>query len=140
MTTIKEIKLDKNMLVFYIQAKSFPDGILEAFQKMHSFIEFLPKRRIFGISRPENGQIIYKVASEEIVKGDLEKFGLTKLIIPQGNYIGMEIKNFKKDLSAINKAFDKLLLNTNIDPNGYCIEEYKGIDDVFCMVRLKDKE
>ena len=139
MNTMKRIKIENNIKVFYIQAKSFPDGVMEAFQKMHSLIEFPPQRRNFGISRPENGEIVYKVASEELIKGDLEKNNLKEFIIPHGEYIGIEIKNFRNDLSSIKKAFDKLLDSPDIDKNGYCIEEYKGTDDVFCMVRLKDK-
>ena len=46
---------------------------------------------------------------------------------------------FKDDLSFIKKGFDKLLESLDIDKNGYCIEEYKGTNHVFCMVRLKDK-
>lgn len=137
---MEQIEIRKNIKVFYIEARSFPDGVLEAFQKMHSLIEFPPGRRNFGISRPENGQIVYRVASEELVKGDLKKHNLTEFVIPKGNYIGIEIKNFRKDISAIKKAFDLLLKNPGIDKNGYCIEEYKGIDDVFCMVRLQGKE
>ncbi len=139
MNTMKRIKIENNIKVFYIQAKSFPDGVMEAFQKMHSLIEFPPQRRNFGISRPENGEIVYKVASEELIKGDLEKNNLKEFIIPHGEYIGIEIKNFRNDLSSIKKAFDKLIDSPDIDKNGYCIEEYKGTDDVFCMVRLKDK-
>ena len=74
-----------------------------------------------------------------MIKGDLEKYHLTAFIIPHGDYIGIEIKNFRDDLSAIKKAFDKLLSSSDIDPNSYCIEEYKGTDDVVCMVKLKDK-
>lgn len=139
LNNMENIKIDKDIKVFYIQAKSFPDGVMEAFQKMHSLIEFPPQRRNFGISRPENGKIVYRVASQELTKGDLEKHNLTEFIIPSGEYIGIEIKNFRKDLSSIKKAFDQLLTNPYIDKNGYYIEEYKGIDDVFCMVRLKSE-
>jgi len=139
MNTMKKIKIEKDIKVFYIQAKSFPNGVLEAFQKMHSLIEFPPQRRNFGISRPEKGKIVYRVASEELIKGDLEKHDLTEFIIPSGEYICIEIKNFRKDLSSIKKTFDEILTTPDIEPNGYCIEEYKGTEDVFCMVRLKDK-
>ena len=31
MNTMKRIKIEKDIKVFYIQAKTFPDGVLEAF-------------------------------------------------------------------------------------------------------------
>ena len=138
MNTMKRIKIEKDIKVFYIQAKSFPDGVMEAFQKMHSLIEFPPKRRTFGISRPENGEIVYRVAAEELNEGDLKKYDFAKFVIPSGDYIGIEIKDFRKDLSQIRVAFDQLLAIPDVDPNGYCIEEYKGIEDVFCMIRLQN--
>jgi PhnB protein len=138
--TMQKVKINKDIRVFYIQAKSFPDGVMEAFQQMHSIIEIPPQRRSFGISRPEKGKIIYRVACEEVAKGDLEKHHLTEFIISKGVYLGVEIKNFRKDLTSIKKAFNILIANPKIDPDGYYIEEYKGIDDVFCMVRLKDEK
>jgi hypothetical protein len=135
-----QIKIGQDIRVFYIQAKSFPDGVMEAFQKLHTLLEFPPQRRNFGISRPENGKIIYRVAAEELVAGDLQKHQLTEFIIPNGNYIGIKIEDFRKDLTQLKIAFDLLLSNPNLDQNSYCIEEYIGIDDVVCMVRLTDKK
>ena len=131
-----QIKIEKDINVFCIQAKSFPDGVMEAFRNLHSLLEFPPQRRNFGISKPENGKIIYRVAAEELVEGDLKKHHLTEFIIPSGNYIGIKIIDFRKDLNQLKIAFDQLLTNPNLDPNSYCIEEYFGIDDVVCMVRL----
>ena len=135
---MEQIKIEKNIQVFCIQAESFPDGVMEAFQTMHSFIEFPPKRRNFGISRLENSKFIYKVASEELEKGDLKKHNLEEFTIPAGNYIGITITDFRKDISSIQKAFEQLLLYPNVESKGYRIEEYLGINNVICMVRLKD--
>lgn len=137
---MERIKIEQDIMVFYIQVESFPDGVMEAFQKMHSLIEFPPQRRNFGISRPENGKIAYKVAAEELIEGDLRKYGFPEFVIPSGDYIGIEIKDFRKDLNLIKNAFDELLTTPEIDPNGYCIEVYKGKDDVFCMMRLKSEK
>ena len=131
-----QIKIKQDIKVFCIQAKSYPDGVMEAFKNLHTLLEFPPQRRNFGISKPENGKIIYRVAAEELVEGDLQKHHLTEFIIPSGNYIGIKIIDFRKDLNQLKIAFDQLLTNPNLDPNSYCIEEYFGIDDVVCMVRL----
>ena len=135
---MKQIKVEKEINVFYIEAKSFPEGVMEAFQKMHSLIEFPPQRRNFGISKPGNGRMTYRVASEELIKGDLEKHGLAKFTIPAGNYIGIALQDFRKDLSNIQKTFQSLLSEPNVDPDGYCVEEYVGMNDVVCMVKLND--
>ncbi|WP_254534404.1 hypothetical protein [Sphingobacterium sp. LZ4M12] len=86
MDTMRKIKIEKDIKVIFIQAKTFSDGILEAFQKLHTLLEFPPpQRRNFGISRPENGKIAYRVAAEERTRSDLQKHGLTEFTIPSGN-------------------------------------------------------
>lgn len=131
------IIIETDIKLFYIQAESFPGGVMEAHQKMHSLNQFSPERKTFGISRPENGKIVYKAAAEELKKDDLRKHHLAEFTIPKGEYIVITIKNFRDDISDIMKAFDKLITVPDIDPNGYCIEWYKGLDDVLCMVKLK---
>jgi len=65
---METLLLDKDIKVFYITAKSFPDGISEAHQKLHSLIPFSKNRKYFGLSPPENehGTIIYRAADEEL--------------------------------------------------------------------------
>ncbi|MDX2174199.1 MAG: transcriptional regulator [Bacteroidota bacterium] len=131
--------LDKEIIVFFITAKSFPDGVLEAHEKMHSYVSYNDCRKCFGISAPDkSGKIIYKSAAEELDKGEFSKHNLDTFIIKKGNYIFINIKNFMKDISSIGKAFQTLLSHPTIDPTGCCVEWYMGREDVRCMVRLKD--
>ena len=51
-------------------AKSFPEGILEAHQTLHALVPYSQNRKYFGISRPENGNIVYKAAAEELIEGE----------------------------------------------------------------------
>ncbi len=90
-----QVKIEEDIKVFFVQAKSFPDGVLEVFQIMHSLIEFPPKRRNIGISRPENGKIIYKVAAEELEQGDLQKQYL-KLIKSTTFECGVKLIQYNK--------------------------------------------
>ena len=130
--------VDKDIKAFYITATSFPDGIKQAHEKLHSLIPFSKDRKYFGISRPENGIIIYRAAAEESNDREAERLNLDTLILKKGNYISLTINNFMKDLPAIGEAFKQLLSNPGIDPQGYCVEWYLSDKDVKCMVRLKD--
>ena len=49
--------------VLCITATSFPSGIMDAHQKQHELIPYTTERKYFGISRPENGGIVYKAAA-----------------------------------------------------------------------------
>ena len=133
---MENYNLEKDIKVFCITAKSFPEGVLEAHQSLHSLVPYSSDRKYFGISRPENGVIIYKSAAEELEKGELSKHGLEEFIIKKGNYISIVIKDFMKNIPAIGNTFKELTAHKGIDPNGYCIELYKNDDELRCMVKL----
>ncbi|HEX2968751.1 MAG TPA: hypothetical protein VHO46_06565 [Bacteroidales bacterium] len=130
--------LDKDIKVFYVTADSFPEGIGEATQKLHSLFPFTKGRRIFGLSRPENNEVIvYRAAAEEMYEGESEKLKCDTLIIPKGKYISIEVVDFRKDVMSIDRAFQQLLKQTDLDPDGYCVEFYASDKEaVTCMIRL----
>lgn len=147
---METITLGNDITVFYITAKSFPDGIMDAHQALHALVPFSIDRKYFGISRPENGVIVYKAAAEEISHGEAEKFNCPRHVIKKGKYIYLTIIDYKKDVQSIRKAFDELLSHPGLDPHGYCVEWYLPtaqagpptgqavLNDVKCMVRLKE--
>lgn len=139
METITDtLTLVKDIHVFYITAKSFPDGILEAHQKLHAVVPFSKTRNYFGISRPENeGDIVYKAAAEEKEAEEAKKFGLETMTIRKGNYVFETIKNYTQDPGSIKKTFDRLLKEPGLDPEGYCVEWYINENDMKCMIRLQ---
>ena len=135
---METIIIKEDIALFYIQALNFPNDISSTFEKMYSLFEVTHERKVFGISRPENGKIVYKVAAEQISKNELAKHLLQQFIIPKGKYLSIEIKNYKNQIGLIGDAFNKLIVNPKIEPNGYCIEWYQTDNDVICMVKLVD--
>ena len=130
--------VDKDIKVFYITATSFPQGILGAHEKLHSLIPFSTERKYFGVSRPENGAIVYRAAAEEINEGEAERLQCETLVLKKGSYISLILNDYMKDLPAIERTFKQLLSHPGIDPQGYCVEWYLNNKDVKCMVRLKE--
>jgi len=137
--SMEQFTLDKDINVFYIMAKSFPDGIKEAHETLHSLVPFAVGRRFFGISRPEKGVITYKAAAEEMYDGEAEKLNLQTFIIKSGEYTFEKIFDFHKNLNSFDETFKKLLTHPDIDAKGYCVEWYLNDKDVICMVRLENK-
>jgi len=133
---METIIIEKDIRVFYITAKSFPDGIQDAHERLHAIIPFSKERRYFGISRPELGVIVYKAAAEELEKDKEQNFNCESFIIEHGKYRSITIMNYKKDPQKISEAFEELISYSDIDPNGYCVEWYHGDEDLKCMVRL----
>jgi hypothetical protein len=135
---METVFFDNDIKVMYVEASSFPDGIMAAHQKLHGVIPFSTERKYLGISRPENGVINYKAGAEELNPGEAEQFKLDTLILKKGNYACINIHDYMKDLQAIEKTFNQLTDLPNIDPQGYCVEWYLNDKDVKCMVRLAE--
>ena len=135
---METITIDKDISVFYVTARSFPDGIDDAIQRIHSLAPMIAGRRYFGISRPENGTIVYRAAVEEIYEHEGQKLNCDTLLLKHGKYIYHTVYDFMKNLPEIGKTFQHLLAQPGIDPEGYCVEIYVSDRDVQCMVRLKD--
>ncbi len=137
---METITIEHDIKVFFVQATTFPEGVIGAYDKLHSLITDKSERKYFGISHPnEKGVIIYKAAAEELEEGEAKKYGCDTFTIKKGNYIFIDIKNHMEDGANIGNAFHKLLKNPDIDPQGYCLEWYLNYTDpdVRCMVGLK---
>lgn len=130
--------LDQDLQVFHVTAKSFPEGALEAHQKLHAMVPFSKDRNYFGISRPENGPIIYRAAVEQTSPGEAQKYGCELLTLKRGDYVYTMVNDFSKDPRKIEGAFRELLTTPGLDPQGYCVEWYLNDQDaVKCMIRLE---
>jgi hypothetical protein len=126
--------------VFYVKAKSFPEGISESLERIHQLAPSSPDRKFFGLSRPENGSIIYLAAAEEMETGESEKINCPSLILRKGAYMSEPIKDYMKDLNLIGKTFNELLKKPGLDPEGYCVEWYLSDKEMNCMVRMGHDE
>jgi hypothetical protein len=133
---MEEIMLDQDIKVFTIAARSFPEGVMEAHTKLHSMVPFSSERRYFGLSRPENGQIVYKAAAETLTQDETQEINLENMVIKRGTYMSIMIEDFMKDIQRIGEAFKEILTHPAIDPEGYCVEWYIKDKDLKCMVRL----
>ncbi len=135
---METISIDSDILVAYIQAGSFPEGVMAAHEQLHLHFPNTDKnRKFYGLSRPENaGAISYKAAAEVTEEAEAHLKGLQTLVIKRGKYVSIAIHDFMQDITAIGSAFQQLLRQPEIDPDGYCIELYLNEKDVQCMVRM----
>lgn len=139
---MEQIKLEQDITVFYVDATNFPEGVLDAFERLHEYFPFNASRRFFGLSRMENNrEIVYKAAAEMLDVAEADNYPLKTMTIQNGNYIAETVHQFKDKLPQIGETFMKLLTHPALDPQGYCVEEYLPNDqDVVCMVRIMATE
>lgn len=138
---MEKIQLKENINVLCLQALKFPDGIAETH---HQLKEMMPKkdgRRFFGLSRPKpDGTIGYVAAAEQLDTSEADILGLQEYTIPEGTYYRITVHSFSNSEGAIQKAFELILQQADIDPNGFCLEWYITNEDVYCMVRIRDEK
>jgi predicted transcriptional regulator YdeE len=127
---------EEDINVICITASSFPEGVMAAHQKLHTLVPFSTDRRYFGLSRPENGSIVYKAAAEGLSTGEADALKCERIVLPKGKYVSVTVHDYMNDLPAIGKIFSQLIALPDIDPRGYCVEWYLDKTDVICMVRL----
>jgi hypothetical protein len=125
-----------DLKIYTLTAKSFPEDIGEVHHRLYKLFPPNPPRKYFGISRPENGVIIYKAGSELLLNEVIDLKLVESFTVQKGDYISILIKDFRNNLSQIDTAFKQLTSLKNIDPNGYCIEYYYNSEDVRCMIKV----
>lgn len=133
--------IEKDIPVLCATVKTFPDGIMEAYDQIEKAFPDRKGRLFYGLSKPNlQGIIVYKAAIEQKSDEEAEKFGLEKFIIPAGTYVYEDVVDFSFNPSEmIGGAFRRLLSDARIDPTAWCIETHTGDDTVRCMVRILEK-
>lgn len=135
---MKTIVFDNDITIAYVQATSFPEGVMEAYEKLHDDIPFSPNRKFLSVSRPEGENIVYRAGAEIAQAYEAEKFGLPTMSIPKGIYLTITLTNFIDDIPAMKTAFETLMKQPGIDPDGWCVEWYFNDTDAHCMIRLAE--
>ena len=118
-------------------ASTFPDGVMDAFKKLHSKVPNQNGRRLFGISWPDGkGSMVYKAAIEEIFPGETEELGAETYTLKKGEYLSLVVHNFMDDIPSIGKAFQTLVDAPGVHPDTIGVEEYVSGTEVRCMVPM----
>ena len=130
--------LPEDIKIGMLRASSFPAGVMEAHQKLHSIVPFSRERAYYGISYPgRDGQIMYWAAAGELQPGDLDDKGLEPFTIRKGEYLYIDVSNYMQDTSAIGNAFQTILKDSRIAHDGYCVEQYYSEKECRCMVPMQ---
>jgi hypothetical protein len=132
-----EIRYLKNDVeVICVRASSFPQGVMEAHEKLAAKVSNVMERQRYGISHPSANEIVYKAAVSERYAGEAEKLKCERFTIRHGLFLAEYVHDWQKKMDQIQGIFRTLLTDPRIDPKGYCLEEYAGDHDLRCSVPL----
>ena len=136
---MEKYHLADDVRVICNKAKTFPEGVMKAFTTLESSVPDMGKRATYGISKPDEQQvIIYKAAVTELADGEAERLGMEAFTIRKGNYMTETIMDWQNHIQAFGQTFQKLLDNPRLDWDSPCVEWYKSDEEVMCMVRILD--
>ncbi len=128
----------KDVPLLTVAASSFPEGVMQAHQTLHTLFPMSENRRYFGISHGlPGGKIHYMAAVDQQHAEDADRGEVGSFVLKEGRYLTAQINDFRKDISQIGKTIGKLLQDPRVDPQGYCVEEYLNMNDVLLLVLLK---
>ena len=128
-------ELEKDMNVFCVRAKSFPNDIGQAFGTLIKLLPSIEERIFFGISyEGKNHEMIYNAAVLETFAGEGATYACETYTIKKGEYLAEMLKGWKKDEKSIGLTFKKMS-EVRTDTVFPCVEWYQG-EDVLCMVRI----
>lgn len=129
-------RLKHDIKVLCVEARSFPKGIKEAFDKLNSLMPDMIGRCIFGISKPKNGIIRYSAAASEKFEGEGNKLGCPTFILKAGTYLGETLLDWQQNEMMIMSIFNRLVADKRLDGSAHCIEWYKNNQELLCMVLM----
>lgn len=135
---MQTFQLEKDVLLFGVQATTFPTGVQQAWQELHKKISSTNARNFYGISHgSKDGSIVYKACVEEVFEGEAASLNCEKFLLPHGEYIGKTVRNFMQQIQKIGETFQTLLARDDYDKTGVCVEQYLNETDVVCMIKRK---
>lgn len=134
-------KIEKDVPVFGVPARSFPGGVQQAWEDLHKKLSTTKGRNFYGVSHgTAAGGIVYKACVEEAFAGEAESLNCERFVLPKGEYMGETIHGFMQRLQKIGETFQALLARDDYDrQNGKCIEQYVSENEVVCMIKKAEK-
>ncbi len=121
--------------VFCVTAVDGRHGAADAMQALKALLPANERRHFYGLFWPGRDGGTYKAAAS-ILEGESDRSEISTFTIQNGPYNSFYISDYPSQPDAIDRAFDMLRGQHEVDPDGYCLEWYVSEHDVKCMVPL----
>lgn len=136
---MEKLELKKNLNVFGIEVRTFPEGIGGAFDELIKKTgDCADKRNYYGISSMHKDGIVYKAVAEEKYEGEGARLGYENDIIEKGTYLYQTLYHWANKTCLIKDIFSEMMHDERIDVTKPCIEWYKSDEEMLCMLKLRN--
>jgi len=132
---VKEKELAEDIVVMYVQAETFREGIAAAFEKLGSISGGLSGRHVYGISQCVGDEMVYRACVKENFKGECEQLGMPTYTIPKGKYFYATLNNWRENINQVSVLFEGFMGMPNIKKQTICLEDYVSDTEMLAMVQ-----
>jgi hypothetical protein len=132
------LKLENDIKVFGMRVQNFPLGIGETFDALTRMLPPGDERLFYGISECTQDGIVYVAAAAETFNGEAEKYSCEIFYIERGEYLSAPLLDWPSKTTSIKGIIADLLKNERADSNKPCVEVYKNLHEMLCLVKMKE--
>lgn len=130
--------IKEDLKLIGIEVKTFPEGIGEMFNNLFKMLPDATTRSYYGVSEMDNdGKVVYFAAAEEKNDGEAEKYNCQGLVVKQGDYLAVHVKNWRDNTDCIKDVFHEMMQDSRVDNSTPCVEWYKDDKEMLCLIRFK---
>ena len=135
---MQQIQMKESRKLIGLKAESFPNGVVPAFDALEKKVG--KGRKVYGMSRGDGKSNIDYWACVLENTNERPPMGCEELEVKAGTYVSERLSNWQGREEILGQTFQTLYSHPQVDPNGYCVEEYLDNGDVLCMVRIIPKK
>ena len=144
----REFEISEDIRIMCVAADSFPAGVQDAYSQLESILTgkssspadswryHLDGYEVYGLTKMEQGKMVYKACAKECFEGEAESHHLAVDTIPAGKYICFSLIGWQEKKEGIATIFHHLFsLPEASKTAGICLEYYKSPVEVVLMVK-----
>jgi predicted transcriptional regulator YdeE len=120
-----------------VKAKSFPEGVKEAFDVLEGKLRSLKGKKFFGVSSKGSGGIEYRACAVSEAEGESFYSGFEMYKIPGGKYATCKIEDWADKLEEIGPLFKEMGKNFNLAESRPLLEFYRSQKELILMMPIK---
>lgn len=120
------------------QAKSFPDGIREAWQTLEGRLGSRRGRKFYGVTEPGERGLVYFAGVEPLDQGEVDSLGFPVHRIEAGRFARVKLLDWPTRIDQIPRIFEELFETHTPHPSHRALEYYRSQKELHLMMQLPE--
>lgn len=121
------------------RAEAFPSGIRAAWQRLEERVGTLRGRKFYGLTLPEEGQLVYYAGVEPLDAEEVRALGFPTLTIEGGRFARVKLDDWSEHTAEIGPIFDYLMQTYPMQPGAPTIEFYRSQSELHLLIPLAEE-